>query len=104
MNRQTKRQLQRQGQLGPDGTPAARRPPNTAGQRRPPEPNRPGAGKRFAQYLREVKGELQKVLWPNRSEVVNYSTVVLTTLLFLAALIFFLNYAFAKGVFFLFKT
>jgi preprotein translocase subunit SecE len=44
------------------------------------------------------------VLWPNRSEVVNYSTVVLTTLLFLAALIFFLNYAFAKGVFFLFKT
>ena len=54
--------------------------------------------------MREVKGELEKVLWPKRSEVVNYSTVVLTTLILLATLIFFLNYVFAKGVLFLFKS
>ena len=104
MNRQTKRQLQRQGQLGPDGAPAARRPTNTAVTRRQPDPSRPPAGKRFAKYLREVKGELEKVLWPKRSEVVKYSTVVLTTLVLLATLIFFLNYIFAKGVLFLFKS
>lgn len=104
MNRQTKRQLQRQGQLGPDGAPAARRPTGAAAQRRQPDPGRPSAGKRFVKYMREVKGELEKVLWPKRSEVVNYSTVVLTTLVLLAMLIFFLNYIFAKGVLFLFKS
>jgi preprotein translocase subunit SecE len=104
VNRQTKRQLQRQGQLGPDGAPAARRPTSTATARRPPDPSRPSAGRRFAKYLRDVRGELEKVLWPKRSEVVNYSTVVLTTLILLATLIFFLNYIFAKGVLFLFKS
>ena len=104
MNRQTKRLLQRQGQLGADGTPAARRPPAAGGtSRRPPEAQRASLGKRFVQYLGEVRGELAKVLWPRRAEVVNYSTVVLTTLVFLALLIFGLNYLFAKGVLFLFR-
>jgi preprotein translocase subunit SecE len=106
MNRQTKRLLQRQGQLAPDGTPAARRPPANAGGRRPPEPSRDRASllHRVAQFLREVRGELTKVLWPKRAEVINYSTVVLTTLVLLALLIFGLNFVFAKGVLFLFKS
>ena len=106
MNRQTKRLLQRQGQLGADGTVASRRPPANAGglSRRAPEAERPGFGSRFGQYLREVRAELGKVLWPHRPEVINYSTVVLTTLVLLALLIFGLNYAFARGVSFLFKT
>ncbi|MCU1495762.1 MAG: preprotein translocase, SecE subunit [Acidimicrobiaceae bacterium] len=105
MNRQTKRMLQRQGQLGADGAPTARRAPAAGGPaRRPPDPERASLGKRFVQYLREVRGELAKVLWPKRAEVVNYSTVVLTTLVFLALLIFGLNYLFARGVQFLFKS
>ncbi len=104
MNRQTKRMLQRQGQLGADGAPAARRAPTTGGtSRRPPDAERGSVGKRFVQYMREVRTELSKVLWPKRPEVVNYSTVVLTTLVLLALLIFGLNYFFARGVHFLFQ-
>ena len=97
MNREQKRMAQRQGQ-DPDGEGAPRRaaPP----PRRPPkrEPFRPG------QFIREVRSELRQVAWPNRSEVINYTTVTLVTLLSLMVLIFILNYAFAKGVLWLFKT
>jgi preprotein translocase subunit SecE len=89
--------MQRQGQ-DPDGeAPVKRQAPPT---RRPPkrDPFRPG------QFLREVRSELRQVAWPNRSEVVNYTTVTLVTLLSLMVLIFILNYAFAKGVLWLFKT
>jgi preprotein translocase subunit SecE len=99
--------LQRQGQLGPDGTAATRRPPTSGGgppSRRTPDASRPSAGRRFAAYLRDVRAELAKVLWPKRADVVNYSTVVLSTLVLMAALIFALNYVFAKGVMFLFKS
>jgi len=103
VNRQTKRMLQRQGQLGADGAPAPRRAPVSAPTgRRPPEAQRPNAAKRFAQYLREVRAELGKVLWPKRPDVVNYSMVVLSTLVLLALLIFGLNYLYARGVLFLF--
>jgi preprotein translocase subunit SecE len=106
VNRQTKRLLQRQGQLGPDGEPAVtRRSTTPAGTgRRPAEVRREPRTRRIATYLNEVRIELSKVLWPKRSEIVNYSTVVLTTLVFLALLIFGLNYVFAKGVLFLFKS
>jgi preprotein translocase subunit SecE len=106
VNRQTKRLMQRQGQLGPDGEPATRRvataPAGSA--RRTQEVRREPRTRRIATYLNEVRIELSKVLWPKRSEVVNYSTVVLTTLVFLALLIFGLNFVFAKGVLFLFKS
>ncbi|HEY5098146.1 MAG TPA: preprotein translocase subunit SecE [Acidimicrobiales bacterium] len=97
MNREQKRAMQRQGQ-DPDGEAAPKR--TAAPPRRPPkrEPFRPG------QFLREVRSELRQVAWPNRSEVINYTTVTLVTLLSLMVLIFILNYAFAKGVFWLFKT
>ena len=79
VNRQTKRLLQRQGQLGADGTPQARPPAAPTApapvSRTPTGPSRPARVSR--EYLREVRNELAKVLWPKRSEVVNYSTVVL---------------------------
>ena len=96
MNREQKRMAQRQGQ-DPDGESAPKR---TAAQPRRPakrEPFRPG------QFLREVRSELRQVAWPNRSEVINYTTVTLVTLISLMVLIFVLNYAFAKGVLWLFK-
>ena len=87
--------MQRQGQ-DPDGETA---PARTAPARKPAkrEPFRIG------QFLREVRSELRQVAWPNRAEVINYTTVTLFTLLSLMALIFVLNYAFAKGVLWLFK-
>jgi preprotein translocase subunit SecE len=89
--------MQRQGQ-DPEGEAPPKRtatPPRRPAKR---EPFRPG------QFLREVRSELRQVAWPNRSEVVNYTTVTLVTLLSLMVLIFILNYAFAKGVLWLFKT
>jgi preprotein translocase subunit SecE len=103
VNRQTKRLLQRQGQLAADGTPVADRPTAPPTTVRPAEVERRPLPERAASYLSEVRGELAKVLWPRRAEVVNYSAVVLTTLVLLALLIFGLNYAFARGVIFLFK-
>ena len=94
--------MQRQGQLGADGAPATRRAPTQPPGRRPPEGQRPSVFTRIANFLREVRSEISKVLWPKRQEVVNYSTVVLTTLVFVALLIFGLNYGFAKGVVFLY--
>jgi preprotein translocase SecE subunit len=46
---------------------------------------------------------LAKVAWPNRSEVLNYATVVLVTLVVMVSFIFALNYGFSKAVLKLFN-
>ena len=38
-------------------------------------------------YLREVIGELRKVIWPNRKQMVTYTAVVLVFLVFMVTLI-----------------
>jgi preprotein translocase subunit SecE len=97
MNRETKRMLQRQGQLGPDGEQARPSRDAAAAQRRPPRERVGGV-----QFIREVRGELRKVAWPSRAEVVRLSGIVLTTLVLLTTLIFGLDWVSAKFVFFLF--
>jgi preprotein translocase subunit SecE len=54
------------------------------------------------EFSREVRNELAKVAWPNRQEVVKYTLVVFVTLVFMTALVFGLDSAFARGVLFLF--
>ena len=99
MNRETKRMLQRQGELGPDGE--QQRPARDPQQaRRQPGPTRERVGP--AQFAREVRGELRKVAWPTREETARLSGVVLVTIVLLTSLIFGLDYVFAKFVFFLF--
>jgi preprotein translocase subunit SecE len=49
-------------------------------------------------FVREVFAELKKVAWPTRQEVVAYSTVVFVSVVVIAALIFGMDYVFAKGV------
>ncbi|MCL4423323.1 MAG: preprotein translocase subunit SecE [Actinobacteria bacterium] len=93
MNRETKRMMQRQGQVGEDGAVAVRQP--TPPPRRPPDQRVPFID------LRETRDELRKVAWPNRSEVINYSTVVFVTLVLLIGLIFALNYGASKAVLYL---
>ncbi len=55
------------------------------------------------QFLHEVNVEMRKVAWPTRAETVNYSTVVLVTLVLLMALIFGLDIAFQHAANFIFN-
>jgi preprotein translocase subunit SecE len=101
MNRETRRLLQRQGQLGPEGEPVAAR-------REPPRqiattPAQAGARAKPGEFVRDVRAELRRVAWPTRAQTINYTVVVLITLAVLMALIFLLDTAFAKSVLFLFK-
>jgi preprotein translocase subunit SecE len=96
MNRETKRMLQRQGQLGPDGEPVRAK----AQQRPAPRPKSERTTP--AQYVREVRGELRKVAWPTRDEVIRYSIIVFFTVLVVTAFVFALDFVFARAVFFLF--
>jgi preprotein translocase subunit SecE len=98
MNRQTKRMLQKQGQLGADGEPVAQK-----RRQAPPTKNR-DARVGPVQFIREVRAELRKVAWPTRDEVVKYSIVVLITVVVLTTLIFALDFVFSEGVLKLLKA
>jgi preprotein translocase subunit SecE len=54
------------------------------------------------QYFAEVRGELKKVAWPTRREVVNSTIVVLIAVVFMTSLIFMFDYGSSKLVLFLF--
>ncbi len=49
-------------------------------------------------YLKQVIGELRKVIWPNRKQMVTYTTVVLVFLAFMVTLIGFTDLGLAKLV------
>ena len=95
MNRETKRLLQKQGQLADDGSPKATR-------RQAPSPTAPREPRtKPRQFFREVNAELRKVAWPTRSETLNLSLVVLVFLVVLTAMIAGFDYAFSKAVLFI---
>jgi preprotein translocase subunit SecE len=99
MNRETKRMMQKQGQVGADGAPATRRVVTTDDvQRR--RRNRPT----IRQYFTEVRDEMRQVAWPTRPELINYTTIVLFVLIFMTTFIFGLGYGFAKFVNWLYTT
>jgi preprotein translocase subunit SecE len=99
MNRQTKRMLQRQGQLDAEGQPSARKRPAPQQPRAEAREGRTGP----IQFVREVRGELRKVAWPTRSEVRNYSIIVLVAVVVLTAYISSLDFAFGEAIFKLFE-
>ena len=100
MNRETKRMLQRQGQLGEDGAPAPRE------RRAPTAPRQSEREKRTkpTEFLREVRSELRKVAWPTRAETTNYSIIVFVALVVLMALIGLLDYMCGEFVLKLFNS
>ncbi len=49
-------------------------------------------------YLKQVVAELRKVIWPNRKQMVSYTTVVLAFLAFMVALIGLADLGLAKLV------
>ncbi len=93
MNRQTKRMMAKQGSDQPR-KPDARRPPSSSA------PQRERIGPKA--YLGEVRGELKKVAWPTKKEVVNSTIIVLIAVIVMTALIFGFDYFSAKFVLFLF--
>ena len=97
MNRQQKRMLQRQGQLGADGAPAARK------RQAPPAPRPKEERTSPMEFVREVRGELRKVAWPTRAEVVNYSIIVLIAVVLLTAYVAGLDYGFGEVLLKLFE-
>jgi preprotein translocase subunit SecE len=92
LNRQTKRQMKKGGETQ---APAERRRPA------PPPPHRERTTAKV--FVREVRGELKKVAWPTKAEVVTSTIVVLLAVIFMTLLIFGLDYVFAKGVLNLFS-
>jgi len=99
MNREQKRLLQRQGQIGADGAPVSRRREQARPLTPPPAKRRTGP----REFLHEVNVELRKVAWPTKAETMNYSAVVLLTLVVVGAFIFFLDYVFHNMASYLFK-
>ncbi|WP_415973315.1 preprotein translocase subunit SecE [Rhodococcus sp. 077-4] len=63
---------------------------------------RPNVFLRLLQFFREVVAELRKVIWPNKKQMVTYTTVVLVFLAFMVAFISGLDLLFIKGVGWLF--
>ena len=88
MNRQAKRMMAKQG------TDKARAPERKAPAAQQPTKERTGP----RQYLREVRGEMKKVAWPTRSEVINSSIIVIIGVVVMATIIFGFDYASLKFV------
>lgn len=53
---------------------------------------------RAAQYLKEVRGEFRKVIWPDRQEITSSTIVVVVTLAFFIALIAAMDLVFSQIV------
>ena len=91
MNRQAKRMMQRQKATTQDRVEAARqRRQIAAPERRKRVP--------WRQFLKEVRLELKKVIWPTRKELVGYTIVVLVAVVFLTSLVFGLDLGFSKSL------
>jgi len=43
---------------------------------------KPNIFARFGRYLKDVRTELRRVIWPSKAEVINSSIVVIVTLIF----------------------
>jgi preprotein translocase subunit SecE len=48
---------------------------------------KPNPAVRFLQYLKDVRAEMKRVVWPGREEVMNSSLIVITTLAFFILLV-----------------
>jgi preprotein translocase subunit SecE len=63
---------------------------------------RPPAAKRKRtkpmEFVKEVRGELGRVAWPTRNEVVTYTVVVLVSVAFFMLVIGGLDFVFTKAV------
>ncbi|MDR0248682.1 MAG: preprotein translocase subunit SecE [Oscillospiraceae bacterium] len=61
----------------------------TAPRRAPAKPaaKKPGVGARVVRWLREMRSELKKVVWPNRKQLTNNSLIVIGAVIVVGAII-----------------
>ena len=98
MNREQKRMLQRQGELGDDGEPIGTRKKPVA-----PVPRTKEQRTKPAEFVKEIRSEMRKVAWPTRAETINYSVIVFITLVVLTTAIALVDYGMSKAVLWTFK-
>jgi preprotein translocase subunit SecE len=98
MNRAQKRMLQKQGALGADGEQTREKPQprRTQAPRSQEAPKEKRATPR--EFVKEVRGELRKVAWPTRPEVINYSIIVLVAIVVLTSFIALVDYGVSEFV------
>jgi preprotein translocase subunit SecE len=75
--------------------PQARRPVRSGGSARPERTNP-------AVFLREIRAELRKVIWPTRKELITYTSVALVFILIMVGIVTSADYGFTKLVFAIF--
>jgi preprotein translocase subunit SecE len=66
-----------------------------------PRPAKSGRGNPFTalrRRTRETVSEMRKVLWPSRQEMITYTVVVIVFVVFMVAVVWALDYGFAKAV------
>ena len=97
MNREQKRLLQRQGELGEDGEPKAAK--RTAA----PAPRPKEQRTKPKQFVKEIRAEMRKVAWPTKAETINYSVIVFVTLIILTAAIAGIDFGMSKAVLWIFE-
>jgi len=90
MNRQMKRAQRREGTQVDRAQATAQRRAQLQQQKK----ERTGA----RQFLKEVRQELKKVIWPTRRELGTYTVVVLVTVIVLTTYVFGLDVVFSKFV------
>ena len=95
MNRQMKR-MQEKAERQQKKSGGDRSSPAATARRAQTQEKRKRTGVR--QFLREVRLELKKVDWPNRRELISYTTVVLVTIVVMTSYVFGLDYAFTKTI------
>jgi preprotein translocase subunit SecE len=52
---------------------------------------KPNVFARISKGLSDIRNEMKRVVWPNRTEVINSSVVVIVTLLFFVAFTFIID-------------
>mgnify|MGYP000379006913 CR=1 FL=1 len=61
-------------------------------------------GRRSWQFVLDSRVELRKVVWPTKSETINYSLIVLVAIVVMTTLIFAVDYVFSQAVLKLFNA
>ena len=53
---------------------------------------------RFVQFFKEVSGEVKKLSWPTKKEIVSYTLTVIAFILLMAVVIYALDLVFGEGL------
>jgi len=57
-----------------------------------------GFFKKIGKFFKDVSGELKKVTWPTKKELVNYTLTVIAFVVAMAVIIYVLDFLFGGGV------